>query len=195
MKILLSLGLALVLCGAHAAPRSVDVTAFDVAGVKLGMTPEDAKAALKATFNVDDAAITDSKYNQADPVTGEKVPDSFTLKTGNHNIIVNHVTNLRDGKQPARAVWAIRYEMPYSGENKTAMREAALAKYGENSNAPNDLPMHWCEHPHENTGIGCDRLDEPSLELSQTRIQFTDPRYRQAIIDWQNQQKNDTPKL
>lgn len=187
--------LALALGAACAAPRSVDVTAFDVAGVKLGMTPEAAKAALKAAFNVDDAAIVDSKYNSPDPVTGEKVPDSFSLETGNHKILVHHATNLLDGKQPARAVWEIRYEMPYSEENVAAMREAALAKYGENSNAPNDLPMHWCEHPHDNTGMGCNRLDEPKLELAQTHIKFTDPRYRQAIIDWQSKQKSDTPKL
>lgn len=194
-KILPALMFLALAANTNAAPRSVDVTAFDVAGVKLGMTPEDAKAALKAAFGVGDEAIVDSKFNLPDPVTGEKVADSFTLKSGNHSILVHHATNLLDGKQPARAVWSIHYEMPYSEENVAAMREAALAKYGENSNAPNNLPMHWCEHPHDNTGIGCNRLDEPSLKLAQTHIEFTDPRYRQAIHDWQSKQKIDKPKL
>ncbi|MDO4776479.1 MAG: hypothetical protein Q4A06_03380 [Cardiobacteriaceae bacterium] len=194
-KIFPALMILALAASAHAAPRSVDVTAFDVAGVKLGMTPEDAKAALKASFGVDDEAIVDDKFPGKDSVTGEKIPSYFSVKSGNHSLLIHHVTNLRDGKQPARAVTRIEYEMPYTEENVVAMREAALGKYGENANSPNTLPMHWCEHPHENTGIGCDRHDEPRLELAQTRIVLEDPRYRQAIIDWQEKQQSEKPKF
>lgn len=177
------------------APRGVDVTVFDVAGVRLGMSPEEAKAAVKAQFGVPDAAIEDEKFFGADVVTGEKVPAYFTMKDGHHELTVYHAANVFADKPQERAVYLVKYDLPYSQENVAAIAQAALEKYGENSNAPNDLPMHWCEHPHKNPGMGCDRLDEPKLEISQNHIQLEDPRYRDAINRWREQQLNTKPKL
>lgn len=176
-------------------PRSVDVTGFDVVGIRLGMTPEEAKAAVKVKLGLDDEAIVDEKFAGQDAVTGQKVPSNFSIRHGNHSVLVFHATNLLAGRSDERAVYLIKYEMPYTPENVEAIRRAALEKYGVNSNAPNDLPMHWCQHPNQNTGIGCDRLQEPSLKIAQTAIELHDPRYREAIEAWKNRQKNDRPKL
>lgn len=176
------------------APRSVDVTSFDVVGIRLGMTPEQAKAAVKAKLG-DDVAIVDEKFAGQDPVTGQKTPSNFSIKSGNHSVLVFHATNLLANKPNERAVYLIKYEMPYTQENVEAIKTAALDKYGVNSNAPNDLPMHWCQHPNENTGIGCDKLLEPSLKIAQNTIELHDPRYREAITRWMDSKKNDTPKL
>lgn len=195
MKTLPLILIATLAHSAIAAPRRVDVSEFDIAGIRLGMTPEEAKSAAKAHFGVDDSAISESKYPPADAVTGEKTPFVFTVKSGEHTLTVNHVTDVLRDNAPARAVWSIRYEVPYSRDNTAAMREAALQKYGENSNAPNDLPMHWCKTPNAHMGGVCDSFSEAKLELGQNRIHLVDPRYLEAVNTWRDKQKNTTPKL
>ena len=194
-KIWIGVACALPLVAVQGAPRQVDVSAFDVAGVKLGMSVEEAKAALAAQFGVEQTALVDEKWPSADGVTGEKVPKSFVLKNGVHTVTVHHATDVLHGREPARAVYLVLYEMPYSEANVAAMRDAALQKYGENSNAPNDLPMDWCAEPHENTGLGCNDPRMAILQLSQTRLKLYDPRYQEAINAWREQKNNDIPKL
>lgn len=193
-KILLLTALAALPALAQ-SPRSVDVRGFDVAGVRLGMTPEAAKAAVQAQLDVDGAAIKDEQWPAPDPVTGEKVPAMFSVDSGAHKLKVYHAANVAGDAPQTRAVYLIVYELPYSADNAAAMAAAAQEKYGLHSNAPNDLPMQWCQTPNQNTGMGCDRLDEARLQLSQTTIRLEDPRYREALNQYRSARQSAAPKF
>lgn len=62
-----------------AAPRSVDAEKLDVAGVKLGMTPEEAASALVKTLGVSRKRIQFKKALQANPVTKRKEIDILIM--------------------------------------------------------------------------------------------------------------------
>ena len=74
------------------------------------------------------------------------------------------------------------------------MAQAALAKYGTQSNAPNTLPMQWCLHPSANTGIGCP-LNGAVLDLSQVALKLTDPAWQAARIGFVQGRQAVQPRL
>lgn len=78
----------------------------------------------------------------------------------------------------------IKYELPYSAQNKEAMAQAATAKYGQQSNFPNKLPMEWCAKPSTNVGMGCKSERQAMLELSQVNMTLTDPSWQEARIQF-----------
>ena len=90
--------------------------------------------------------------------------------------------------------WLITYQVPYTPQNVGQMAQAAVAKYGTQSNAPNKLPMYWCGHPSSSVGIGCD-ANEPRLELSQVDMKLTDPAWQAARIKFVQEHQAVRPNL
>jgi hypothetical protein len=109
----------------------VDVTTFDIGGVKLGMNPSEAKTALQAKCARDHGkfdvttVLTDNPYLRGKTylqfmhcvATGSETTVSF-LAIPPGSIVVNRVN----------------YKMPWSAENERALKESAQAKYGEPTN-------------------------------------------------------------
>lgn len=119
-------------------------------------------------------------------ITGINRPNYFIYNKNGVSFAVYFAARIPPNKERPLAVEQIHYEMPWSQENTTEMRKAALAKYGEQSNAPNTLTMQWCASPNANSGLGCGYDNRTVLELSQTKLTLHDSTLRdeqQKFID------------
>lgn len=179
---------------AHAGnQRSVDARTFDVAGVKTGMDFNEARAAAAKHFQVPENQIkAGSLY--LNPVTNTQLPNTLSYDKNGVRFLIHFEGRVpKDPKRPLVAS-QIRYEIPWTSENKDAMGKAALAKYGKQSNYPNDLVLEWCATPSSNSGIGCPgALTEAVLKYSGVGIELVDPAWINARIKFVDQLKSTKP--
>lgn len=176
-----------------ASPRSVDAAKFDIAGVRLGMTPEEAVKAVTEKFQIEKSAVEFDKFPKLNVVTNGREATYFTVSSDGSTIIVNFEANVPYNPQRKMAVSGIGYEQAWSTENKLAMKEMALKKYGQPSNGVQGSSSQWCLEPHKNPGFGCSEFKGPILSLHGTKLGLSDSRYRQAVIDFINKSKSSKP--
>lgn len=166
-----------------ASPRSVDPLTLDIAGVKTGMSYDEALAAAAAHFRVPASAFRAERYPRENLVTRTKLPSTFTYEKDGVTFQVHFEGRVPVDKARPLAASLIIYEVRWSAQNAQEMEKAALAKYGEQSNAPNKLPLAWCKNPSPNPGIGCSS-GEANLTLSQVKMQLSDPSWTFARIKY-----------
>ncbi|RZI76867.1 MAG: hypothetical protein EOP13_00560 [Pseudomonas sp.] len=180
---------------AMSAPRSVDVREFDIAGVKTGMDFEQAVAAATQHYKIQRNDIKVDPFPTVNLVTQTKLPTYFTYEKDGVKLTVNFEGRVPLNPSHPLTVSMVSYELPWSQQNSAAMANAARDKYGEHSNAPNNLPMQWCEKPSSNPGMGCARGDQAVLELSQVRMTLTDPAWQKARISFMNDSQKRKPSF
>jgi len=176
-------------------PRSVDARTFDVAGVKTGMDFDEALAAAAQHFKVSKKDIRIG-YAALDPVNNVKRPMNFSFKQDGVELLVHFEPRVPVDKQRPLAVSQIRYEMPWTPANKSAMAEAVIAKYGRQSNYPNDLNLEWCLKASTNPGMGCSPdQTQAVLKYSGVSIQLNDPAWMHARIAYMDQTRSRKPSF
>jgi len=122
--------------GLIGGPRWGSVKTFDVAGVRLGMSPDEARAALrKAGFTPaiadpdQDAWSAVVSQRAADRIGGKvdqsKVPMFTRAKGLQGETVEAWYATTRDGAQ----VVEVKYQMPASRMDRTAFTRATVAKY------------------------------------------------------------------
>ena len=178
-----------------ASPRAVDAEQFDISGVKLGMNPQAAASAVATKLGIDKRSIEFDKYPQTNPVTNSKEPKYFTAKTSGASITVHFEPNVPYNPTNKMAVSIIIYEQTWTPDNVAAMQQMATEKYGLPSNGTVGVSYQWCLQPHNNPGFGCSEFHGPKLELSGTKLQLEDFRYRQAVIDRMNKSASSKPSF
>ncbi len=193
LRVVFGISALLVVNVCTAAPRAVDAEQFDVAGVKLGMTPEAAASALAGKLDIDKRSIIFDKFPQQNSVTNSKEPKYFTAKKSGASITVYFEPNVPYNPKSKMAVSMIIYKQPWTPDNVAAMKQMAIEKYGQPSNGTVGMSYQWCLQPHSNPGFGCSEFRGPKLELSGTKLQLEDFRYRQAVIDHMNKSSNSKP--
>ena len=145
------------------------------------MDYDQAVTAVANHFRIARSQIKPDAFPGENLVTHTKLPSYFTYEKDGVKLTVYFEGRVPVDKAHPLVVGQIHYEMPWSQQNKAEMAKAALAKYGVQSNAPNDLPMHWCEKPSPNPGMGCD-TDQAKLQLSQVKMTLVDPAWQNARI-------------
>ncbi|AKX50328.1 hypothetical protein AKN92_01635 [Thiopseudomonas alkaliphila] len=177
----------------YATPSAVDAEQFDIAGVKLGMSPEFAVAAIAGGLGIDKDSIEFDKFPQQNIITNSKEPKYFTAKTAGASVTVHFEPNIPYDPKNKMAVSMVIYEQSWTPENVAAMKQAAIGKYGPPSNGTVGVSYQWCLQPHSNPGFGCSEFRGPKLELSGVKLQLEDFRYRQALIDHISKSKISEP--
>lgn len=187
---------ALAFAPAHAASqRSVDARAFDIAGVKPGMDYDEALAAAAKNFNVAKNQIR-TGYATNNVVTGTKMPMNFSYSKDGVELSVHFEPRLPVDKNRPLVVSQINYELPWSPANRDAMAEAALQKYGKQSNFPSTLPMQWCEKPSSNPGMGCSSdMSQAVLNYSGVSLKLYDPAPTNARIQFMDNSQTRKPSF
>ena len=176
-----------------AAPRSVDAEQFDIAGIKLGMSPQAAVAAISTRLKIEKSTIQFEKYPQKNIVTNSKEPKYFTAKTSGASVTAYFEPAIPYNPQSKMIVSMVIYEQPWTPENVSAMNKMAIEKYGQPSNGTTGVSYQWCLQPHSNPGFGCSEYRGPKLELSGTKLQLEDFKYHQAFIDYMNKNSSSKP--
>lgn len=151
---------------AHAA--GTDPSHFDVAGVKLGMTEQQAAAAMSQHLHVAPGAI---KLFMSGPI-------KFIEATSNGAKVVAYFSRDALGGHPnAQVVDHIIYSEADTDQNEKSMTTAALAKYGKPSMNALAGDYQWCV----NNGMFCDSAG-PELHLYNAKLELTDPQYTAANL-------------
>lgn len=176
--------MAFGLSGAQAEiQRSVDARSFDIAGVKTGMDYDQALQAAANHFHVRTDQFKPDPFPHESPITKTKIPNYFTYKKDGVSFSVHFEARVPVDKEHQLAVSMVKYEIPWSPENKARMREAALAKYGQPSNGTISVTMDWCESPNKNLGMACsDR--KAVLKVGQVDMTLGDFIYTEARIKY-----------
>lgn len=159
-----------------------DVTSFDIAGVRLGMSLEEAQAALSAKYpngEMGKVEMTGSPFDYA-----TKIPNILRLKDGNQSVTVYFSTNTLHDKQNDIVVSRIIYSLPRSDENLSALQTAAKEKYGEATLGGDSSFWRWCQHPEKVVSYECPSHKAPSLLLSSlmsyVSLDLNNPEYTAA---------------
>ncbi|EOL9008265.1 hypothetical protein ACRV4U_002402 [Cronobacter sakazakii] len=175
-------------------PRAVDVTAFDVAGVKTGMDYDQAVKAMTDHFHVPASALNVDKFPMMNPVTGNKQPQYVGYEKDGVELSVHFEGRVPVDPAHPLVVSMITYKLPWSTDNKTAMEKAALEKYGPQSNGTYTTPMVWCKNPGKmaSDASSSDR-NQATLELSNTSLELSDPSWSQARITFMESKQTRTP--
>jgi len=194
---LVALSSALISVSANAIPpvRAVDVKSFDVGGVKMGMSIEEAQAAMQKNFGIKPAQIRASKSMESQTpsiVTGSQQIIHLVYEENGTRMQVSFEPRVPYNKSNPMAVSHVTYEIPWTKENEVNMVEAALKKYGPVSTG-GVFPV-WCEKPMPTSGMGCES-GTASLTMGNTKINLIDPTWQNAVISYMNQQKKTKPML
>ncbi len=194
---LVALSSALISVSANAIPpvRAVDVKSFDVGGVKMGMSIEEAQAAMQKNFGIKPAQIRVSKSMESQTpsiVTGSQQIIHLVYEENGTRMQVSFEPRVPYNKSNPMAVSHVTYEIPWTKENEVNMVEAALKKYGPVSTG-GVFPV-WCEKPMPTSGMGCES-GTASLTMGNTKINLIDPAWQNAVISYMNQQKKTKPML
>lgn len=166
-----------------ARPKSVDVTPFDIAGITLGMTEQQAVAAVTSKLNLSqrDIRITRGTIHG---VGMENAASDILIRKNGIEISVSLMRDALHDRPGTTVVSQINYRVPYTVANNAEVLKKALAKYG----APtfgDARSARWCmlENPYfcsETLG---------NLEVGSAGISIRDFRYRNAVIRYNDQQQ------
>lgn len=182
---------------AYSAPavHSVDVRPFDVAGVKTGMSVEEARTAMQKNFGVSADKIRASKSMKSQYATiiyGSPQTQYLVYENNGTRMQVSFEPRIPLDKTNPMVASLITYEIPWTKENETAMKEAAIAKYGPISSG-GDNPV-WCDKPLPTSGMGCES-DSAILSVGSTTLRMLDPAWQNATIKYMDQQKTTKPQF
>jgi hypothetical protein len=177
------------------APRAVDATEFDIAGVRLGMSQAEAIQAISSTLGINQDEVVLDKFPRENLITGKKDPTYFKVAHGIGKFVVHLEPNALNPSVSPTVVNLIKYEMPWTQENVQSMKEAAIKKYGQPSNGIISGNYEWCIEPSANPGIGCGFFNGPVLKYFGTSLELSDPKYRQAVIEFRNKQNSANPSF
>ena len=123
-SIVIVAGMALAASVQAAQPRSVDARTLDIAGVRTGMSYDEALAAAASHFKVAPGQFKPDPLPSENPVTHTKLPDYFTYEQGGMRFAVYFEGRVPVDKRRPLAVSMVRYELPWSQQNSQAMAEA-----------------------------------------------------------------------
>lgn len=175
--------------------RSVDVLPLDVASVKIGMSYDEASSAVAKHFKLSLSEIKlmkDSTQQTYSSITRSNQPSNMRYRKGETSIEVSFSLRVPVDKSNSVAVSRVYYSIPNTRENVDALKEAAIAKYGQPSDDRRIAVFHWCAH--YNQVATCDPL-KPSLSLSTGALVLVDPTIDQAAREYENNLLKTKPNI
>jgi hypothetical protein len=197
MKFIVPLVLALSLAVATPVlaekPVPIDPSILNIAGVKLGMTQQEAKKAITATLKLGKGRIKDSIIKVKSTITGKEEPNSFTVKYGVSDIAVIFTANVDPKVKATSLVSYVSYEMPWTEVNVKAMKESAIEKYGPSSMSVYGMSDVWCVAPEREKDFGCGYNEGPKMELAGQKLTLSDRVYFRKWQEWQERKNSGKP--
>lgn len=172
-----------------------DIGAFDIGGVRLGMSPTQAKAVLQSKCDHDKGKFEITTALELNPYLPGKKYSPFMMCTAVPNKTVVHLLAIPSG---AIVVEFVDYTMPWNPNNEKSLKESALAKYGEPTNVIRmDSVPEWCVDPSPTFKGGpvCQGAGGPTLRVIRTELKLYDPRYEKQVGDFRRAKETFKPSL
>ncbi|WP_321932316.1 hypothetical protein, partial [Paraburkholderia guartelaensis] len=147
-----------------------DASTFDVAGIKLGMTPAEVQAKIAQHFGI--ATNKVHTYSQQQFVLGGKSGVIAVSYEANGETLQVTFSTVSPNPADAPLASSIQYKLPFSKENSDRLKAAAIQKYGTPS--INSFPLQWCVVT-TNPGV-CD-TSRATLSVGNTDLSLSDQQY------------------
>lgn len=179
---------------AQDTPNAVDFKATDIAGLRLGMGYQETIETIAAHFGMTVEAVDAKAPKLRNQFLDQRLAQWLSITQGPETITVNFATRIPLDPDNPLVVDVITYELPWTPENEASMAQAALEKYGQNSNAPETYGRQWCANPAPNTMEVCP-MSEARLTLLSTELQMLDNSYDRAVQNFASQPQTVQPKF
>jgi hypothetical protein len=159
-----------------------DIGTFDVGGVRLGMSPREAKAAVQAKCQRENGNYIEAKGYQHPFMPGAIITLGYVCEGPIDRSTASPLTSttvkmiaLPAGKV---VVEEIVYRMTRNAENTKSLRERATERYGNPTNINGDY-YEWCNDPEPLVSDHpvCRFSKGPNLRIEQTILTLSDPGY------------------
>ena len=166
-----------------------DVAQFDIAGMKLGMTEQEIKAAIKTSLEMSDGDVTKEE--------GKKDKE-IQWKKGNHKVKVHFIPDAWHDKMDVLVADRIEYGLPYTEENVKMLKDSAVQKYGVPSSDSVGSAL-WCTSTSDWDTCRHGKEAELNLYSDHTvgilHLSLDDARYFNAIRKAIDKTKIEKPKI
>lgn len=173
---------------ATSAMAGTDASTFDVAGIRLGMSPAEVQAKIAEHFGVSKAKVYTLSMPQS-ILGGKPAIIAMNYEANGERLEVNfEVVSAKPGDPTAAD--RIGYKLPFSRENADRLKSAAVSKYG----APNvdSFPLQWCAKA-SNPAL-CDS-GQAELSVGNTDLILKDDRYVQRSMRLRDELNTTKPRL
>jgi hypothetical protein len=184
---------------AHAAPpanwRSVDVTAFDLAGIKLGMSYEQTLSTIGKHFQLSSAEskrLKEAAIYSYSRITKSQQPTSIRFSKDNVSLEASFTVRIPVNPSDPVAVSFIHYALPNTKENAAMLKEAALSKYGPPSDNRRQANLMWCAHYNQ---ISQCEPRKPKLSLAMGSLVLDDWTLEDAVSKYEQDSLKAKPNL
>jgi len=193
-SILLNIFLVL---GSSLYAKSVDVLKYDIAGIKLGMTPDEVKKIILDTYHPNGSELSiGTRYGERKKGERESyIGEIHYTKRKDQSISLQIKFCLipQDGNETSSLqAEDIIYSIKGIEENIKKIRKMAVSKYGEPTKK-SDYSYVWCENIDSKTH-NCD-LYEPKLTTYSASVMLTNYLYSKKADEIMHKWKIVEPKF
>lgn len=167
------------------------VDAFEVSGVKIGMTEEEAFVNVIQKYNTSEDQIKlYGPYGQRDVVVGEQELNYFSYNGDGENVYVFFTLDVNQ-TPPVNVVSEVNYDMRYTPDNAKNVENILKQRFGDASVADSSRNLKWCQIKDKYT---C-KEDTTILEYNSSgsitvKVSIKNTRYRTAKTELETKQKN-----
>jgi len=129
-----------------APPNAVDARTIDVAGIRTGMSYDEAVAAAAAHFAVDAAVIESKTRFRVNPVSQNQQPSHLVYESSGERLIVSFVARSPADADRPYAVSMVRFQASQSDADCSSLQATLVDRYGQPS-FDGGRSRQWCAHP------------------------------------------------
>lgn len=167
----------------------VDVSSFTLSGVALGMTADEAVAAVTVKLGLNLAAVKFEAHPGPNAITPKRHPARFKVRAGQLQLTVYFQPAVPYNPVAPMIVSQVRYRLSAQSSNRKITREAALKKYGQPSVVNANGAYQWCSKPAlSSTHKECMEQAQPYLYYLGTGLTLHDPSYQMKVVEYVKQQ-------
>ena len=157
-----------------------NIETFELGGVRLGMSPNEAKAIVQSKCKRDDGIFQDASGYQHPFVPRKQFSLGYICRTE----VVTFAVQMAALPTGPVVVEQITSKMTWNSENMKSLRESAVEKYGKPTHITSDgFRYEWCENPEPVSGDHqrCLSSRQPKIMIGHADIELSDPRYRDQV--------------
>jgi hypothetical protein len=162
---------------ASSVSSAADIAQFSLAGVRLGMSPDEARRAVSEYLQVSESALKTSPPLN-DPLMERPLSKSISYSSPDLELTIGLAVANPEDKSSALVVGMVAYK-PLRAEEAAQLKDFAVETYGE----PSDRSMEdadillWCSQPQ----TGRCSWSQPGLSYSkEDGLMLDDPRFHMA---------------
>lgn len=165
---------------------AVQVQSFELAGVKIGMTENQAIDTLVSKYNISRSDLEFHTSFVRNPITDKKELDYISVEFDKQEIMVYFQLDITQSPYQL-VVSGVYYRLPDTPDNRKNIIDMLTQKYGRPA-----FRNHWCEP----TDYGC-KPETTFIETSDTgaSISMSTKKYQANITRHQQRQSNRTPNF